>query len=103
MRGIRFLTGNKADPLIEPCCAGVFGAETHVSELLPGVLDERGYQSSSEAPVSPCRSDVDASDSAYIRSGREWVTSEASHRDQQSFIRASTENFSWCIETILSG
>jgi len=102
MRGIRFLTGKKADTLVEPRCVGVFGAETHVTEVLPGLLDQRGYQSSSEAPVSPCRPDVDASDSNYIRSGREWIAIETSHRDQQSLIRAPTENFAWCIETILS-
>src|ERR1700728_3626653 len=75
----------KADALVESCRSGVFGAQTHTTEVRPGLIYQGGHQRSADPLVSPGRPDVNATDTAHIRKAGKRVKVKAADCNQQTF------------------
>src|ERR1700735_3408199 len=67
------LDRRKAHAFVEACCVGVFGAQTHTTEVCPGLIHQGGHQRSADPLVSPRRPDVNATDTAHIRTAGKRV------------------------------
>src|ERR1700733_282802 len=95
------LDRREALAFVKACRICVFSAQTHTTEVSPGLFHQGGHQCPADPPVSPGRPDVNATETAYIRPAGKRVKVKATDCEQQTFLQVAAQGLPRSIEAIL--
>src|ERR1700678_148750 len=98
---VRILDRRKAHAFVKACRIGVFGAQTHTTEVSPGLLHQGSHERSADPFVSPGWPDVNATETGYIGPAGKRVKVKATDCKQQTLLQMAAQGLPRSIEALL--